>query len=118
MKSFYERSVLSKTAILIGIVFGSIWAFVFISGMFFGKEPITLEGIILFTMALLMLVFVIYAIIRSEQVGGIAIVILSIAMCVFSYGAAGRNKILVVTITGVPFLISGILFLLNSQIRQ
>lgn len=118
MKSFHERSVLSKTAILIGIIFGSIWAFVFINEILFGNEPITLEGIILFAMALLILFFVIYAIARSEQIGGIVIIILSIAICVFSYSAAGRNKILAVAITGVPFLISGILFLFNSQIRQ
>ena len=118
MKTFRERSMLSKIAILIGIVFGSIWAFVFINEILFGNEPVTLEGIVLFAMVLLILLFVIYAIARSEQVGGIVIIILSIAMCVFSYGAAGRNKILAVTITGVPFLISGVLFFFNSQIRQ
>ena len=118
MKSFHERTMLSKTAILIGIVFGSIWAFVFINEILFGNEPVTLEGITLFSMAVLILLFVIYAIARSEQIGGIVIIILSVAMCVFSYGAAGRNKILAVTITGVPFLISGILFLLNSQAKR
>ena len=118
MKSFHERSILSKAAILIGIAFGSIWAFVLINEILFGNEPVTLEGIILFSMAVLILLFVIYAIARSEQIGGIVIIILSIAMCIFSYGTAGRNKILAVVITGVPFLISGILFLLNSQTKQ
>ena len=118
MKFFHERRELSKIAILIGIVFSSIWAFVFITGMFLGNEPITLEGAILFAMAVLILLFVIYAIIRSEQVGGIVITILSIAMCIFSYSTAGRNKILAAIITGVPFFISGVLFLFNSQAKQ
>lgn len=49
----------------------------------------------------------------KEKIGGTIIVAAAVSLCTFSYIEAGHNKILALLISGFPFLISSILFLIS-----
>ena len=118
MKGYRNRSLVTKIALYISLVFGAVWMFTFVVGAFVEKEPITGEGVLLTAIVLLILFGVTVAIIYSGKKGGVLVIIFSIILCIFAYVTAGRNKIFAVLISGVPFLISGILFLLGDKIDQ
>ncbi len=48
---------------------------------------------------------------RRERIGGTVMVIGAIALGTFAYVTAGHNKVFAVLVSGVPFLVPGILFL-------
>jgi CHASE2 domain-containing sensor protein len=52
---------------------------------------------------------------EREKIGGAVIAVTSIILCVFAYFSAGHNHWFAVLVSGVPFLISGVLFLLVSR---
>jgi CHASE2 domain-containing sensor protein len=52
---------------------------------------------------------------RKERVGGTMITITSLLLCIFAYFSAGHSQWFAVLVSGVPFLLSGILFLLVSR---
>ena len=118
MKGYRNRSLATKIALYIGLIFGAVWIFTFVVGAFIENEPIIVEGILLTVIVLLILFGVIVAIIHSGKTGGVLVVIFSIILCIFAYVTAGRNKIFAVLVSGVPFLIAGVLFLLGDKIEQ
>ncbi len=117
MKNYRSKNRVSKTARWLALVFGILWIFTFISEAFVGKEKITGEGIMLTVLVALIISSIIIAI-WFEKIGGILIATFSIALCVFAYSTAGRNKPFAVLVSGAPFLIVGILFLVSWKIEQ
>ena len=78
---------------------------------FVEREPLTGEGAI---MAMLITVSVLGIFIgwRREKVGGIILVICAAAFSTFALFAAGRNHVFAMLVSGGPFLLIGVLFLL------
>jgi hypothetical protein len=50
---------------------------------------------------------------RRERTGGVILVLCGLALSVFAYISAGHNKAFVILVSGVPFLVPGVLFLLS-----
>ena len=117
MKSYRSRSWATKLALWLGLIFGSIWVFTFFTGAILEKEQITGEGVLLAVLVSLIILGVIFAM-WLGKIGGILVIIFSVAFCIFAYATAGRNKLFAVLISGVPFIISGILFLLGFKMEQ
>jgi len=101
------------TARGIGSFGGVFWLFSLIAnaiGEISAGTPPPLEGIILGVLIIILVVGVIIAW-RNEKIGGTIVTFGAIALCIFAYITAGRNKHLAVLFSGAPFLVSGILFL-------
>jgi len=54
---------------------------------------------------------------RDERLGGMVVVAGALALSVFAYVTAGHNKALAVLVSGIPFLVSGVLFLASWRCR-
>jgi hypothetical protein len=50
---------------------------------------------------------------RRERIGGVILVLCGLALCVFAYVTAGHNKAFAILVSGVPFFVPGVLFLLS-----
>ena len=98
---------------VIGIIIGAFWVISLIASSIaeFGT-PVQIEGFILAGLITINVAGVITAW-WKEKIGGIIIVAAAVSLCTFSYIEAGHNKILALLISGFPFLISGILFLIS-----
>ena len=77
-----------------------------------GEEDLTLEGFLLSILVVLNIVGVIAAW-KNEKAGSITILISSFALAIFAYISAGRNEAFAVAVSSGPFLLAGILFLIN-----
>jgi len=111
--------VIHWTARILGSVSGAFWVLALTLSTIVeykkGVEPAPeakLEGTIL---GFLIAIVVIGVIITwfKEGIGGVITVIGAIALSIFSYISAGHNKIFAMLISGVPFLVAGILFLIG-----
>ncbi|MBU4482790.1 MAG: hypothetical protein L6416_07225 [Candidatus Omnitrophica bacterium] len=98
---------------VIGITAGAFWVISLIASSIaeFGT-PVPIEGFILAGLVAINVIGIITAW-WKEKIGGIIIVTAAVALCTFSYIEAGHNKILALLISGFPFLISGILFIIS-----
>jgi hypothetical protein len=102
---------------ILGSVAGAFWALSLIASTILEiGTPVTIgvmiEGFILGGLVAVILAGVIIAW-WNEKTGGIIITAAAAALCIFSYIDAGHNKIFAMLISGFPFLISGILFLIG-----
>lgn len=50
---------------------------------------------------------------RRERAGGAILVLCGLALSVFAYFSAGHNKAFAILVSGVPFFVPGVLFLLS-----
>jgi len=98
---------------IFGIIVAGFWVLSLVASSIaeFGT-PIILEGIILGALVVINTAGVIIAW-RREKVGGIIIVAGAMMLSIFAYISAGHNKIFAVLVSGFPFLISGIIFLVS-----
>ena len=98
---------------IVGIIVAGFWVLSLIASLIaeFGT-PIILEGIILGALVTINTAGVIIAW-RREKVGGIIIVAGAVMLSIFAYISAGHNKIFAVLVSGFPFLVSGIIFLVS-----
>lgn len=94
----------------LGALFAGFWLFIGVLQAFFGSDPWTVESTILATLMVASVLAVAAAWWR-EGVGGTLLILVGAAHCIFAYVAAGHNKLFAVLISGVPFLLVGILFL-------
>lgn len=88
------------------------WLFSLISSMVldFGT-PLTLEAAMMVTLVLGSIAGVILAWFR-EGPGGIVLGCFSVSLSIFAYFSAGHNRMFAVVISGLPFVIAGIMFLI------
>jgi hypothetical protein len=106
----------------LGSIAGTYWALSLISSTILEiGTPITtrvmIEGLILAGLIAVILAGVITAW-WNEKTGGIIITVAAAALCIFSYIDAGFNKIFAMMVSGFPFLISGILFLIGWWVSK
>jgi len=111
--------VIHWTARILGSVSGAFWVLALtlstIMESKLGVKPTPeakLEGTILGCLVTIVVIGVIIAWFR-EGIGGFLTTLGAIALCIFSYISAGHNKIFAVLISGIPFLIAGILSLIS-----
>ncbi|RLD04990.1 MAG: hypothetical protein DRI56_10255 [Chloroflexota bacterium] len=78
------------------------------------EEELTGEGILLGFLVVICVIGVIIGWYR-EKTGGIVTIVGGLALCVFAYISAGRNQWFAVLVSGMPFLVAGVLFYLYGQ---
>ena len=95
-----------------GSLAAAFWLFVGIVAGISETEPWTVESAILAGLILSSALGVLIAWFR-EGIGGGIVVMCAIAHSTFAYIVSGHNKGFAMLITGGPFLLSGILFLIS-----
>jgi hypothetical protein len=107
----------------IGTFVAAYWLFIGIIGAVSGREPWTLESAMIASFIIVLVAAVITAWWR-EGVGGTILVVCGAAFSTFAYFTAGHNQAIAVLVSGAPFLVAGVLFLVSwrrsrrSEIRQ
>jgi hypothetical protein len=119
-----ERSKSTTALRLIALIFASVAAGVWIFAMVMqvvvglqkGQDVLTLEGGLL---AVLVIINVMGTVLGWWRKSAGTKILLSggFALSVFSIIAAGRNRALAVAISGLPFLLSGILLWLSMHLN-
>ena len=103
---------------IIGSLTGLFWMFSIVSLTIveFG-EPILWEGYFIGSAVAILSAGVILSWFK-EKAGGILLIAASLAFMVFSYLVAGHNKIFAALVSGFPFLVAGILFLVSWKLSS
>lgn len=102
--------VIRLIARILGLIFVGFWLFVMVMGAIDEGLALNSENAIMLVLILASTIAFIVAW-WSERLGGILLLIVGLAHCIFAYFAAGRNKALAISVSGVPFLLLGALFL-------
>jgi hypothetical protein len=93
-----------------------MWMLPLVAGLI-TREPVEedalAEGIAVTTLAIVNILGVVLAF-RRERLGGIVLVATGLAFSIFAIFSAGRNQALAAGVSGGPFIVSGVLFLLAS----
>ena len=101
----------------VGLIASIYWSVPIIGGLISdNKGDFSLEGFILVVLIFLIISGFILAWLE-KRIGGSIMVIGSVALCIFAYLTAGHNKSLAVLSSGVPFLLSGVLFLIYFRFK-
>ena len=107
---------LRRIARLIGSLAAVFWVFSltasFIGEVISDSFTWSSEGAILGGLMIVSVIGVLVAW-RRERTGGVILVLCGLALSVFAYISAGQNKAFAVLVSGVPFLVPGVLFLLS-----
>jgi len=100
---------------IIGVIVSTYWVVALLGNVFSlsreAAEPTSLEGILVLILVLVPISGFIVSWCHI-RLGAWIMTISSIALSFFAYFSAGRNKLIAVSVSGLPFLISGILLLL------
>lgn len=111
--------VIRWTARILGSISGAFWVLALtLSTIMESKLEVKptpeakLEGIVLGILVAIVVIGVIIAWFR-EGTGGFITLIDAVALSIFAYISAGRNKFFAMLTSGIPFLIAGILFLIS-----
>jgi hypothetical protein len=105
------------TARGIGTFVAVYWLAIGVISAVTGTDPWSWESTALTMLVLVNIVGVVLAW-RWESIGSPVMVLGSIALGIFAYFSAGRNKVFASLISGGPFLLSGLLFLLSGWRTQ
>jgi hypothetical protein len=101
---------------LLGRIIGSAASIFWFSSLFlhaiFGEEDLSLEGFLLTILIFLNITGIVIAY-RNEKAGSFTIIISSLALSIFAYISAGRNEAFAIAVSGLPFLIAGILLFIG-----
>ena len=104
------------TARIIGGLAAAMWMIPLVAGVI-TREPVEegaqAEGIAVATLAIVNILAVVLAY-RRERLGGLVLVATGVAFSIFAIFSAGRNQALAAAVSGGPFILSGVLFLLAS----
>ena len=101
-----------KIARIASVIVGGYWAFALsMEAIMLKKMVWNLETTFLVTLVVILLIGVVIAWI-NEKIGGTVLILAGIGFSTFAYFSAGRNQILAMSVSGVPFIICGILFLI------
>ena len=122
MKSGGEVSVprtrwIRWTARVLGALLAGFWVFIGVLLGILGSEPRTTESAVMATLILVSALAVSVAWWR-EGIGAILVIAAGVAHCVFAYLASGHNTLFAMLISGVPFVLVGILFLSSWHRRR
>ncbi len=98
------------TARILGLILVGFWLFIMVKGAIDGGLALNSENGIMLALILASTMAFIVAW-WSERLGGILLLAVGLGHCTFAFFAAGHNKALAVSVSGVPFLLLGALFL-------
>ncbi len=103
---------------MIGTVAASFWGTVLLLHLIFGDEVPTeegteIQGIILGLLIAAAIGSTIFAW-RDAYRGGIALLVIGTLLSLFALVTAGQNHIMAILVSGAPFLLSGLLFVLSA----
>ncbi|MGD2252419.1 MAG: hypothetical protein PVF70_05820 [Anaerolineales bacterium] len=110
--------VLRWIARILGMVAGAFWLLIMVvtvvaelisNGFSPSGEGEILAGLVILAFASVLIAW------RRETIGGAVTLLTGVALGSFSYLTAGRNKIGIVLLTGAPFAIAGVLFLICGR---
>lgn len=111
------NKVKNNIYILIGKIIGSIvsifWIAVMLLQTFLGKNDLTLEGFLLVILIFFNTTGIFIAFI-NVRFGSYLIIFSSIMLSIFTYISAGHNEAFTIAVSGLPFLLTGILFFIGS----
>jgi hypothetical protein len=103
------------TARIIGLTASLMWLFILIASLIEeGFGAIETEGMVLGALVGVAVIGVVVGI-SNEETGGAIALVAGIALAVFAAVTAGRNHWLAILVSGVPFMISGTLFMLSAR---
>jgi len=108
--------IVLNSARIIGLTAGFLWTFILLSGSITSNGVYNRQLTFLFLLIVANFASVILAL-WSEKLGGILLTTFSLTLCAFAIVIAGRNKIIAASVSGIPFLVSGILFIIYSKIK-
>ena len=100
------------TARGIGSIAAAFWLIIALLYAFVDPQPLTQESMVMVGLMAVSLSSVLVAWWR-EGLGGMLLLICAIAQSVFAYIASGHHRGLAMSISGGPFLLAGILFLIS-----
>jgi hypothetical protein len=86
------------------------WLFVGIASLFDELGPVTWESLFV-GLAIVTAVIFTAAAWRQARLGGLLLIIFGLLFSIFGYFSAGNNQWFAVLVSGVPFMITGLLFL-------
>ncbi|MEA2008145.1 MAG: hypothetical protein U9O54_03415 [Chloroflexota bacterium] len=98
----------------LGTLASVFWVFSLGMHAIVGEEELTGEGILLGSLVVICVIGVIIGWYR-EKTGGIVTIVGGLALCVFAYISAGRNEWFAVLVSGLPFLVAGVLFYIHGR---
>lgn len=103
---------------IIGVIVSSYWIVALLGNVFSpsqkAAESAPSEGILVLILVLVPVSAFIVSW-RHIKLGAWIMTVSSIALSFFAYFSAGRNKLFAVSVSGLPFLISGMLLLLSTR---
>ncbi|MCD6426736.1 MAG: hypothetical protein J7L03_01350 [Caldisericaceae bacterium] len=105
--------IILNSARIIGLAAGFLWTFVLLFGTLSSGGVYNQQLTFLFLLIVANFASVIVAL-WEEKIGGILLILFSAILCVFALMIAGHNKIIAVSVSGLPFLLSGVLFVVYS----
>jgi predicted benzoate:H+ symporter BenE len=118
IKDSHKKDWVHLVARLVGVLVGATFLFILVSELIMeattGNNPLEIEGAILAVLVIIGITGIVIAW-RKEGIGGTIVTITAIALCVFAFVTAGRNKAFAVLVAGGPFLVTGILFLISFR---
>jgi hypothetical protein len=109
--------IILNSARIIGLAAGFLWTFVLLSGALSSGGVYNQQLTFLFLLIVANFASVIVAL-WEEKIGGILLILFSAILCVFALMIAGHNKIIAASISGLPFLLSGVLFVVYSGYKK
>lgn len=101
------------TGRIISTIAAGFWLFIHIVGVFTDDEPWTSEASVLVGLIIPSILATIIGW-RRGRLGGALLVAAGIALCIFGYVSAGRNKLIAIGVSGMPFLVAGVMLLVGS----
>ena len=117
-----RRAAVTKTtktgwaARTLGTLLAVIWLFIMISeSIMEAGEPIIWQSYVMGSAAVILIAGVVLGWFR-EKAGGILLVIAGLAFAIWSYFEAGHNEWFAFLISGFPYFVTGILFLVSGTV--
>jgi len=98
----------------VGTFIGGLWMIIIVGEVVAGPLPGTFESRMMAGLIVGCIISTALAWWR-EALGGILLVVCAIAVSTFAYLAAGNGRLMASLVSGGPFLLSGILFLIAAK---
>lgn len=106
----HKKQIIARwIARVIAAISTAFFLFMIIGDLIFISEPFTFEGVMVGGFAFVFLLCILFAL-WNEGIGGLILIISSIAFAVFIFITAGNYKFLASVLISSPFLLSGVLF--------
>jgi hypothetical protein len=116
-KTDRTTGLLCWTARTIGVIVALFWIIMIIAAAIAESSSLTFEGFFIAVMVIGNSAGVILSW-TNERKGGLITLLFGISFCIFALISAGRNHLLAMLVSGGPFVLVGVLFLIVSRRTQ